>query len=265
LSSVRLDRGPRSATLVIDNPARGNALTPVMMASAVALLAGLAAELREEITPFGALVIRGAGSRAFCAGYDLSSLQEETRARPNLVIPELLSLVEQLRSFPVPTIAALNGHAIGGGALLASLCDLRYARMGTRFRIPTTRIGIVYPLAGLRRIVSLLGPGRALDVILLAEDVDAATAERWGLYQRVVDTESALVSLVASVVRDLADRAPLAVRGATHVVRGLADGLGDGALRSLHASWLAQCVASDDLGEGLSAARERRPPTFQGA
>jgi len=250
---------------VIDNPDRGNALTPGMMASAVQLLSGLAAELRDDTAPFGALVIRGVGVRAFCAGYDLSALREETQSRPNLVIPELLSLVEQLRHFPVPTIAVLNGHAIGGGALLASLCDLRYAREGVRFRIPTTRIGIVYPLAGLRRLVSLLGPGRALDVLLLAEDVNAATAERWGLYQQVVDTESSLVALVASVVRELSERAPLAVRGATHVVRSLCDGLSEEQLGALHTAWLARCVESDDLGEGLAAALDRRTPSFKGA
>jgi enoyl-CoA hydratase len=265
LSLVRLERGPRSATLVIDNPDRGNALTPAMMQRASDLLRGLSDELVDPVTPYGALVLRGAGDRVFCAGYDLSSLAAETATRSDLVIPELLSLLEALSTFPVPTIAALHGHAIGGGALLASLCDLRYCKAGVRFRIPTTRIGILYPLAGLRRLVALLGPGRALEVLLLADDIDAETGSAWGLYQGVAATARELDELVESVVGSLAARAPLASRGTLGLVRALADSADTAAVEALHAGWLARCVASDDLSEGLDAAQERRVPIFGGS
>lgn len=264
MSRVTLARGEHAATLLIDNPQRGNALTPAMMSDARDLLSGLAGAVREG-DRVGALIVRGAGERAFCAGYDLASLAEETRARPGLVIPELLELVEVLVTFPSPTIAALNGHAIGGGALLASLCDLRYARRGVRFRIPTTRIGIVYPLPGLRRLVALLGFGRAAEVLLLADDVLDEQGLAWGLYQDLTDSMSDLEDRVEGVAQDLSRRAPLAIRGTLDVLRGGAGGLEPASVAELHAGWVAQCVASDDLAEGLAAARDRREPVFKGA
>lgn len=262
MPSVHLTRTGHGATLTIDNRARGNALTPVMMQEMASQVAVLAAELEESGDPFGALVIRGAGDRTFCAGYDLDSLHAETQERPDLVIPELLELLECLTGFPGTTIAALQGHAIGGGALLASLCDLRYARRGVRFRIPTTRIGILYPLPGLRRLVALLGLGRATELLLLAEDLRPEQGLAWGLYQEVLDGPATLFERLDAVARSLARRSPLATRGALGVLRRL--GAGEGGVDELHAHWLARCVASEDLDEGLRAARERREPVFRG-
>ena len=262
MSAVHLTRTEHGATLTIDNQTRGNALTPVMMQEMASQVAVLAAEIEESGGPFGALVIRGAGDRAFCAGYDLDSLHAETRERPDLVIPELLELLECLTGFPGTTIAALQGHAIGGGALLASLCDLRYARSGVRLRIPTTRIGILYPLPGLRRLVALLGLGRAAELLLLAEDLRTERGLAWGLYQEVLTDSRALFERVEAVTAALASRSPLASRGALAVLRRL--GVGGDGVEELHAEWLARCVASEDLDEGLRAARERREPAFRG-
>jgi len=208
-------------------------------------------------------VIRGEGERAFCAGYDLDSLAAETAQGPGPVIPELIALIEVLAGFPVPTIAAINGHAIGGGALLASLCDLRYAVRGARFRIPTTRIGIIYPLAGLRRLVALVGLGNATEALLLADDIDAERALAWGLYQGISPTLPALDHRIAGISAALAGRAPLASRGALAVLRAVGEQANAG-LATLHACWLDRCVESEDLAEGLRAAQERRAPEFRG-
>jgi len=262
LSEVRLLRGDASATLTIANPARGNAMTPAMMADATRLLAELASDVGGGVC---SLVVRGQGMRAFSAGYDLGALADETRERPNLVIPELIDLVQALLAFPGPTIAMLNGHAIGGGALLASLCDLRYARAGVRFRIPTTRIGILYPLAGLRRLVSLVGLGTAARVLMLGDDVSTDEGLAWQLYQGVEADVAALEARIGYVRTELAARAPLALRGSAVMLRSLSDGTPADGVAQLHADWLARCVASRDLAEGLAAARERRPPQFGGA
>lgn len=260
MSEVRLLRGDVSATLLIDNPSRGNAMTPSMMAAATDLIADLGS--RHEGRPCS-LVLQGAGDRAFSAGYDLGSLADETRERPNLVIPELIGMVDALLAFPGPTIAALNGHAIGGGALLATLCDLRLTRMGVRFRIPTTRIGILYPLAGLRRLVSLVGLGTAARILMLGDDVTPDEGRAWQLYQWVEEDRGALDARVARVTTDLARRAPLALQGTARMLRALTADVPDAVAR-LHAEWLARCVASSDLAEGLAAARERRAPQFGG-
>jgi len=235
-----------------------------MMARAADLVSALGEELAHERgVGFGALVIRGAGDRAFCAGYDLASLAQETAERPDRVIPELMDVIGAFERFPFPIIAAMNGHAIGGGALLASLCDLRYARAGARFRIPTSRIGIVYPLAGIRRLVALVGIGRAMEILLVADDVSADQGLAWGLHQDVVPAEE-LDGRVHRVASALAERAPLSIQGNLHTVRALRSGVTDEHVQALHARWLSRCVASADLAEGLAAAAERRTPRFEG-
>lgn len=264
MSVVRLDRDGPVAVLTLDNPTRGNALTPVMMARAAELVSGLGAELTvERGVGFGALVIRGAGERAFCAGYDFASLARETAERPQQVIPELMQVLSAFERFPFPIIAALNGHAIGGGALLASLCDLRYAREGARFRIPTSRIGIVYPLAGIRRLVSLVGIGRAMEILLVADDVSAQQGLAWGLYQGVCTT-GLLDERVHRVAHALAERAPLSIQGNLQTLRALRSSASEEDVQALHTRWLGRCVESADLAEGLAAAAERRTPRFEG-
>ncbi len=264
MNSVRLDRDGPVAVLILDNSARGNALTPPMMARAAELVSGLGAQLRREPSvPFGALIIRGAGDRAFCAGYDLAALARETSERPQEVIPELMDVLAAFDAFPFPIIAALNGHAIGGGALLATLCDLRYARHGVRFRIPTSRIGIVYPLVGIRRLTTLVGLGRAMETLLLADDISTEQGAAWGLYQDVT-TSALLDERVRSVALALAERAPLSIQGNVQTLRAIGSGDSEHEVRDLHGRWLARCVASSDLAEGLAAAAERRPARFEG-
>jgi len=263
LSSVRLDRDGPVAVLTLDNTSRGNALTPAMMARAAELVSGLGVQIRETADPFGALIIRGAGDRAFCAGYDLAALAQETAERPQQVIPELMDVLAAFAGFPFPIIGALNGHAIGGGALLASLCDLRYAREGARFRIPTSRIGIVYPLVGIRRLVALVGLGRAMETLLIANDVTTEQGLAWGLYQGVTPT-GLLDERVRRVALDLAERSPLSIQGNVLTLRALRSGASESEVEALHAHWLERCVASADLAEGLAAAAERRAPRFEG-
>ena len=235
-----------------------------MMARAAELVDRLGTDLRESVgTPFGALIIRGAGDRAFCAGYDLASLAQETSERPEHVIPELMDVLAAFDQFPFPIIAALNGHAIGGGALLATLCDLRYARQGARFRIPTSRIGIVYPLVGIRRLAALMGLGRAMETLLIADDVTTEQGLAWGLYQGV-SAAGLLDERVRRVALALAERAPLSIQGNVQTLRAIGTGASEDAVQGLHSRWLARCVASADLAEGLSAAAQRRSPRFEG-
>lgn len=264
MSSVRLERDGPVAVLLLDNTSRGNALTPAMMARAAELVVGLGDELREGgAGTFGALIIRGVGDRAFCAGYDLAALARETAERPQEVIPELMDVLVAFERFPFPIIAALNGAAIGGGALLASLCDLRYARRGARFCIPTSRIGIVYPLVGIRRLAAVVGLGRAMEILLVADDVTTERGLAWGLYQDVVAAEL-LDERVRGVALALAERAPFSLQGNVQTLRALRSGVPDDEVAALHGRWLARCVASADLAEGLAAASQRRSPRFEG-
>lgn len=254
---LTLDRRGAVGLLTLDNPSRGNALTPQDMLELGQLLDAVSADVR-------ALVIRGAGDRVFCSGYDLSRLsevQEATGDRWADRFPELVSAIAAYRRFPWPMIACVNGHAIGGGALLASLCDLRVARPGVRFQIPASRIGVMYPLEGLRRLVALVGVGRCAELLLGGGAVDAERGLAWGLYNELVDDPEARALALAE---ELASRSPLAIQGMKALLLSLEDAGGEDAVQALHALWTRRCVTSSDLAEGIAAVQEGRSPRFEG-
>lgn len=251
--------------LVLDKPARGNALSPSMMLELASALREAAAGGRVR-----AAILRGEGERAFCTGYDLAELKALT-PEPGSQAPEdwaerFPALTEMLRAveeFPAPTIAAVNGHAIGGGALLVSFCDLRVARRGVRFQIPASKIGVLYPLEGIRRLVSLIGASRATSSLLRASTISDEEGLAWGLYDSVVEGEE-LDAAAEALAAELSSRAPLSVQALRAVVRGLVQGMDEEGLHRLHHQWTSRCLGSRDLAEGLGAALERREPRFEG-
>jgi enoyl-CoA hydratase len=216
------------------------------------------------------VILSGAGKRAFCTGYDLQELRSaapDSGAAPPedwaTNFPELTELLRAIEDCPVPLIASLGGHAIGGGALLASFCDFRIARAGVRFAVPASRLGVLYPLEGIRRMVALVGSARAGSILLRAAPIDTTEGRNCGLYEEVVAADD-LDAAVDKLAADLAARAPLAVRGMRAILRGLAKGQSGADLTDLHQLWTARCLSSEDLSEGLSAAIGRREPRFEG-
>jgi enoyl-CoA hydratase/carnithine racemase len=216
------------------------------------------------------VILSGAGERAFCTGYDLTELRSAA-PKPGSdppedwasSFPELTELLRAIEAFPMPLIASLGGHAIGGGALLASFCDFRIARQGVRFEVPASRLGVIYPLEGIRRLVALVGSPRAASILLRAASIDTAQGLACGLYEAVVATAE-LDEAVNGLADELASRAPLAVAGMRATLRGLALGRPDTELSRLHHGWTARCMSSDDLAEGLRAALGRTEPSFEG-
>jgi enoyl-CoA hydratase/carnithine racemase len=260
--TVRFERDGARMLVTLDRPDRGNALRPSDMA---ALADGL-----DEQREAGArvAVFCGAGDRVFCGGYDLSELgaaraEGDQPAAWADRFPELVDAVAALRRWEGATIAAVNGHAIGGGALMATLCDLRVGQAGARFQIPASRIGVLYPLEGIRALIATIGRGRALEVLLLGDAVGADDGRAWGLYNRV-EEPGAVVDRALELADALVARAPLALAGLSAMSRAVVDGWDERSVAELHAEWTGRCVRSEDLVEGIAAARERRPPRFVG-
>jgi enoyl-CoA hydratase/carnithine racemase len=235
------------------------------------MMVDLAAALRDsaQSDQLRVVILSGSGERAFCTGYDLQELRSaapDSDAPPDdwaTNFPELTELLRAIEDCPVPMIASLGGHAIGGGALLATFCDFRVARAGVRFAVPASRLGVIYPLEGIRRLVALVGSARASSILLRAAPVDTTEGRSCGLYEEVVAAEDLDLS-VDKLASDLAARAPLAVRGMRGILRGLATGLPGEDLVELHHQWTVRCLSSADLSEGLSAAIARREPHFEG-
>lgn len=251
---LRVTRDGAVAVLTIDRPAKRNAMTARMWADLPDVLAGVAGDPAVRV-----LVVTGAGP-SFCAGADIADLLGGEDADDPMADVRRHNLAAQaaLREFPTPTVAMIRGHCIGGGVEIATACDLRFTDPTGLFGVTPARVGIVYPPASTKTLLDLVGPATTKYLLFSGELVDAATALRTGLVDRVVD-EAALETEVRRFADVLASRSALTQRATKEVVRALGAG-GDGTAEV--ARWYRETIAGGELAEGVAAFAERRPPRF---
>ncbi|MGW7542776.1 enoyl-CoA hydratase/isomerase family protein [Streptomyces sp. NPDC054770] len=230
------------ATVVIGNPAKRNAMTAEMWRALPPLLDGLAGDPAVRV-----LVLTGEGG-TFCAGADISTLQGSPAEAQTLAV----AAEEALAAFPKPTLAAVRGHCVGGGSQLAAACDLRFAEEGALFGVTPAKLGIVYPAASTRRLVSLVGPATTKYLLFSGELIDTERALRSGLVDEVLP-EGELDKRVAEFTGILAARSQLTQAAAKEFANGRTD-------RDAH--WAEQACGSGDTAEGVAAFLERRQPRF---
>ncbi|WP_405434789.1 enoyl-CoA hydratase/isomerase family protein [Micromonospora sp. NBC_00617] len=233
------------ATVVIHNPARRNAMTAAMWRQLPELLDRL-----EPDPDVRALVLTGAGD-AFCAGADLGDLAELLDAGDASIA---VAAEERLAGFAKPTIAAIRGACVGGGAQLAVACDLRIASDDARFGVPPARLGLVYPAPTTRRLARLVGPSAAKHLLFTAELIDADRALRIGLVDEVLPGDR-LAERVDDLTATIAQRSPLSVAAAKEIVD-------DRAGPARIAWWHRKVADSGEAREGVAAMAERRKPRF---
>ncbi|MET7684769.1 enoyl-CoA hydratase/isomerase family protein [Streptomyces sp. NPDC005423] len=230
------------ATVVIHHPAKRNAMTAGMWRALPPLLDALAADPAVR-----ALVLTGEGG-TFCAGADISTLRRAPGEAQGLAV----LAEEALAVFPKPTLAAVEGHCVGGGAQLAAACDLRFAGEGALFGVTPAKLGIVYPASSTRRLVSLVGPATAKYLLFSGELINAERALRTGLVDELLPAAE-LGDRVAEFTRTLVSRSQLTQAAAKEFADGRTD-------RDGH--WAGQAAGSGDTAEGVAAFLERRPPRF---
>lgn len=245
------------ARLVISNPSKRGALDHAILDAIATTLSRLDARC---------VIVTGEGS-IFSAGYDIGHLPTDVLAdeAERLVAHPFAAAIDALEGYPYPTVAALNGHAIGGGLELALACDLRTAASTVTFAMPPARLGLVYSHTGLRKFIEIIGAARTREMFLLGRRIDAATAREWGLINAVTDlgdlTEQALKLAI-----DLAAGAPLAQRGNKRVIGAVLEAQGrlapdvERELIELRRA----CFASEDFREGVRAFAEKREPNWRG-
>lgn len=245
--------------VTLTNPERRNAMSGPMSASWRRLTAALAADRTVRC-----VVVTGAG-RAFCSGGDIGWIGAEPHASVEELRARMLPFYEgwlSLRRVEVPTIAAVNGPAVGAGACVALACDLRYAGESASFSVPFTSLGMHPGMATTYLLPQVVGPAVARDLLLTGRRVGAEEMVRLGLASAAYG-DAELLDRVLETARGIAATAPVATRLTTVALR---DGGHASFGQALQWEALAQSVtlATEDLQEGLAAARERRPPRFTG-
>ncbi|MFK0290415.1 enoyl-CoA hydratase/isomerase family protein [Streptomyces sp. NPDC090442] len=240
-----------TATVTISNTGKRNAMTVGMWRELPPLLARLAADPAVR-----ALVLTGDGG-TFCAGADIGSLRDASGASEGLAV----AAEEALAAFPRPTVAAIRGYCVGGGAQLAAACDLRFAEEGALFGVTPAKLGVAYPASATRRLVRLVGPSAAKYLLFSGELIDCARALRTGLVDEVL-AEGELDKRIAEFTAVLASRSLLTQTAA----KELADGTWDvpaEAAEARGAHWAAQARECGEIAEGAAAFLERRAPRFR--
>ncbi|WP_433332388.1 enoyl-CoA hydratase/isomerase family protein [Spirillospora sp. CA-294931] len=208
------------------------------------------------------VVLHGAGGRAFCAGSDIAEFEDlhGRVAEEKLLLEKLV--YRQLARLRVPSIAAIEGYALGGGLELALCCDLRVAGENARLGLPELKLGVVPGSGGTQRLPRVVGPARAKEIVLLGEILDAATAHSFGLVNRVAPAGSALTT-ARELAGTIAARGPVAVRAAKHLLDQATERtLDDGLALELDAS--EEIFSTRDALEGARAFLAKRPPAFTG-
>lgn len=246
--------------LSISNPTKRNALDHAILDAVAEAVTGAPAR--------GARVVVLTGEDGmFSSGYDIGQIPDAVFAREaeKLVAHPFTAALQALDACPLPTVAALGGHTIGGGLELALGCDLRVAADTIKLGMPPAKLGLVYSHTGLRRFLDVVGLARTRELFLLGRYVDAAVAERWGLVNRVVPAGE-LEAASLDWAEELAGNAPLSLAGNKEILRTLLAAEGDvGTEDAARLVALREvCFTSEDFFEGVKAFGEKRTPRWQG-
>ena len=248
-------KGP-VATITLDRPEKRNAIA---LQTADELCAALA---RAENDPgVRAVVLTGAGDRAFASGADLDELREAMASAAGAAAYDarVAALYRALRESPLPVVARIQGHAIGGGCLLALACDLRVAAADVTLGLPVSRIGLMLSPVEHERLVGQVGPSRAKMLLFTGRRLAAREAAAWGLVDLVAE-DGGLDEAVDGLVAEITAGAPIAVGAAKRLVDAALGGGDDATVDECYRA----VYGSADLKEGLAAAQERRKPVFRG-
>lgn len=255
---LRLDRADGSgvATLWMDRPERRNALALRHWQALPDLLADAAEGAR-------VVVLRGAGG-TFCAGADVGEFATARAPGAPAAAYEAANeaAFRAVRLCPVPTVAALEGAAFGGGFGLAAACDLRLTTRTARFAVPAGRLGLAYPVEAMADIVAAVGPAPAKRMLMTGATFDAMTLHRWGAVLEPAE-EPAFEDGLNALLTDVAALAPLSLRAAKAAIDAVR--LGDAALAEEARRLGERTFASRDYAEGLAAFAQRRAPDFSGS
>jgi enoyl-CoA hydratase len=252
--NILLDIKEKVALITINRPDKLNALNKLMIE-----------ELKDVFTRLNAdenifvIILTGAGEKAFVAGADISELNKLGIITAKEFAEEGQSVFNLIEHSDKPVIAAVNGFALGGGCELALSCHFRIAAANAKFGQPEVNLGTIPGFGGTQRLARLINSGRAIEMILTGEMIDANEALRIGLVNHVFQDD--LVPKVIEIANTIASNAPIAVKNAIKAIKK-SDELPLSAGQLFEASLFALCCGSNDFKEGTTAFLEKRKPRF---
>ncbi len=259
MSLIQLEQLGPIGRLILNNPGELNAMTPEMGDAIAAAVPAL-----NSNSDLRVVVVTGAG-RAFSAGGNLQFILEHTLKsleENRIEMIEFYSKFLKLRDIEVPTIAMLNGPAIGAGFLIALACDLRYAAAGVKLAANFAKLGLSSGMGGLYWLTKLAGPAKAAELLFTGRTLTAEEGERMGLINGVFSPQ-ALESGVQGIAREIAQNAPIALKiikkGVQKAVTANLEEIFD-----YESTGQARSFLTEDLKEGVRAMQEKRPPNFVG-
>lgn len=257
MDNVRTENKDGVLIITIDRPKVLNALNAQTVAEI-----GEAFEAARDDDSVKCVILTGAGEKAFVAGADINELAQMTPITGKAVAEKGQKVFRAIERFPKPVIAAVNGFALGGGCELALACHMRIASDKAQMGLPEVTLGIIPGYGGTQRMARLLGKGKALELILTGDRINATEAERIGLVNRVVPAEE-LMNTAETLARTIAKRGPLAVRAAIEaVMSGSEMPFEEG--QFLEATLFGLLASTQDMKEGMSAFLEKRAAEFTG-
>ncbi|MFG6175639.1 enoyl-CoA hydratase-related protein [Halomonas sp. THAF12] len=241
--------------LTVNRPKALNALNSEVIAALATTLDEL--EARNDLR---AVLITGAGEKAFVAGADITEMRDKSAPQARDFAGQALATLKRLEALPVPVVALVNGFCLGGGCELALACDWAVASDNAVFGQPEVLLGVIPGFGGTQRLPRRVGPAMALDLVTTGRKIDAKEALRIGLVNRVMP-QAELEDYAAELAKQLGGNGPQAVRGAKQAVHDGMDQDLDSAL-ALETSLFALCFAGEEQREGMSAFVEKRKPNF---
>jgi enoyl-CoA hydratase len=252
-----VETSDRVRVLTVNRPDKLNALNAEVMTALDTALD--AARVDDSV---GVVIVTGAGEKSFIAGADIGELSRLTPVEGREHALRGQAAVAKLENLGKPVIAAVNGYALGGGCELALACTIRIASENARFGQPEVKLGIIPGYGGSQRLPRVVGEGRAMQLCLTAEQIDAAEAYRIGLVNKVVPAGQALAA-AKEMAKTILANGPIACRYVLEAVRrGLDMRLADGL--AFEATLFGLCAATSDMKEGMTAFLEKRPARFEG-
>ena len=243
-------------TITINRPDKLNALNKDVFTDL-----DKAADEIENNAEIKSAIITGAGSKAFVAGADITEFAELNKAEAMSLSKRGQDIFFKIENSSKPVIAAVNGFALGGGCELAMACHFRIAGSHAKFGQPEVNLGLIPGYGGTQRLTQLIGKGRAIELLISGNMIDAATALQYGLVNYVVPADELLNKAIA-VLAQINTKAPIAIAAAIRAANAVYDETKNGYAMEVNA--FGECFATDDMKEGTKAFLEKRVANFKG-